>query len=64
MAKEARIYNRGKTVSSISGTGKTGQLHEKNEMRFSKTVYKINSKQIKDLNVKSNTTTLLKKNIV
>ena len=27
--KEARIYNGGKTVSSISGTGKNGQLHGK-----------------------------------
>ena len=26
MTKEARIYNREKTVSSVSGTGKTGQL--------------------------------------
>ena len=29
MTKEARIYNGGKTVSSISGTGKNGQLHSK-----------------------------------
>ena len=27
MTKEARIYNGEKTVSSISGAGKTGQLH-------------------------------------
>ena len=27
--KEARIYNGTKTVSSISGAGKTGQLHVK-----------------------------------
>ena len=27
--KEARIYNGEKTVSSISGAGKTGQLHVK-----------------------------------
>ena len=27
MTKEARIYNGEKTVSSISSTGKTGQLH-------------------------------------
>ena len=26
MTKEARIYNGGKTVSSIDGVGKTGQL--------------------------------------
>ena len=29
MTKEARIYNGEKTVSSISGAGKIGQLHEK-----------------------------------
>ena len=27
--KEARIYNRAKTASSINGDGKTGQLHGK-----------------------------------
>ena len=29
MTKEARIYNGEKTVSLISGNGKTGQLHIK-----------------------------------
>ena len=29
MKKEARIYNGEKTVSLISGAGKTGQLHVK-----------------------------------
>ena len=29
MTKEARIYNGEKTVSSISGVVKTGQLHVK-----------------------------------
>ena len=33
MTKEARLYNGGKTASSISGAGKTGQLHVKNEIR-------------------------------
>ena len=33
MTKGARIYNGEKTVSSISGAGKTGQLHVKNEIR-------------------------------
>ena len=33
MTKEARIYNGEKTVSSISGAGKTGQLHVKKEIR-------------------------------
>ena len=27
LTKEARIYNGEKTISSISGTGKTGQLY-------------------------------------
>ena len=39
--KEERIYNGEKTVSSISGTGKTGQLHVKEQIRtFSHTTYK------------------------
>ena len=29
LTKEARIYNEAKTVSSINGDGKTGQLHVK-----------------------------------
>ena len=29
LIKEARIYNGGKTASSINGAGKTGQLHVK-----------------------------------
>ena len=29
LTKEARIYNRAKTASSIIGVGKTGQLHVK-----------------------------------
>ena len=29
LIKEARIYNREKTVSSVSGAGKTGQLRVK-----------------------------------
>ena len=33
MTKEARIYNGEKTVSSISGSGKTGQVHVNNEIR-------------------------------
>ena len=41
MTKEARIYNGEKTASSISGAGKTGQLHVKNEIRtLPNTIYK------------------------
>ena len=32
MTKEARICNGEKTVSSVSGAGKIGQLHVKNEI--------------------------------
>ena len=34
LAKEARIYNEEKIVSSIISSGKTGQLHDKNEIRI------------------------------
>ena len=41
MIKHARIYNGEKTVSSISDTGKTGQLHQKNEIRpYSNIIFK------------------------
>ena len=42
MIKEERIYIGEKTVSSISGSGKTGQLHaKKNEIiTLSNTIYK------------------------
>ena len=41
MTKEPRIYNGEKTVSSVNGAGKTGQLHVQFEIRaFSNTIYK------------------------
>ena len=41
MTQETGIHNEVETVSSISGTGKTGQLHVQSEIRtFSCTVYK------------------------
>ena len=41
MTKEARIYNGEKTVSSISGTGKTHSYMKKSKIRtFSNTIYK------------------------
>ena len=41
LVKEARRYNGEKTASSVSGAGKTGQLHVKNEIKtLPNTIYK------------------------
>ena len=41
MAKKARTHNGGKTVSPVSGAGKTGQLRLKNDIRtLSNTIHK------------------------
>ena len=64
MTKKEKIYSGEKTASSVNDVGKTGQPHVRVKLEHSlKTIYKINSKWIKAVNLRLDTIKLLEEDI-